>query len=117
MKMKVTEKLYEIIRKEYGSGMVSQKNLAAEYDLSTNTICRIIHSDSYESYKSTNYYLPKSYLASKTDQRRIKKGRLRTLTITTDADVSLLIPQEVLEELVKKGTKVEISYKIGELEK
>lgn len=118
MKMKVTEKLYEIIRKEYESGMVSQKNLAFEYNLSTNTIHRIIHSDSYQNYKSTNYYLPKSYLASKSDQRQIKKGKLRTLTITTDANVlPLLISKEVLEELDKKGAKVEISYTIGGLER
>lgn len=117
MKMKVTEKLYEIIRKEYKSGMVSQKNLAAEYNLSVQTIYRIIRSDSYENYKNSNFYLPKSYLASKSDQHQIKKGRLKTLTITTDADVPLLISKEVLEELIKKGTEVEITYKIGELEK
>lgn len=113
MKMKVTEKLYEIIRKEYESGMVSQKNLAFEYNLSTQTIYRIIHSDSYESYKNSNY----SYPSSKSDQHQIEKGRLKTLTITTDADVPLLISKEVLEELIKKGTKVEISYTIGGMEK
>ena len=78
-RIKLTEEQRENIKKEYSTGLISQRSLAEKYNVDRKTIYNILHPDKYqetlERYKEEKH--SKKYYVKEKQRDYIKKYRRR----------------------------------------